>query len=157
MEEIEKEMNQVITKVIEKIAEQYLEKLIDYIDKYVYEPKKPKKYKRTYEFMDSFQKLPQAKIKMSEIIQEIYFDSSKLTYKQQSSGLWQHGVEGENYTKRMAEILNDSELNKQYSQVEGGLNIGKNGYYWEEFLKYIKENIVKDVQAEFKRNGVILN
>lgn len=156
MEDIEKQINKIISQVIEEIAEQYLKKLIEYIEKYVYEPKEPKQYKRTYEFLNSFQKLPQAKKVMREIIQEIYFDSKKLTYKKQDSELWQHGVEGSNYTKRMAEILNNETLNKKYSQVEGALNIGTNGYYWEEFSKYIDDNIVKDIKTGVIRRGVML-
>lgn len=156
MKELEKQINQIISEVINEIAENYLKKLTEYIEKYVYQPKEPKQYKRTYEFLNSFQKLPQAKKVMREIIQEIYFDSNKLTYKEQSSGLWQHGIEGSNYVARMAEILNKESLNKKYSQVEGALNIGTNGYYWEEFSKYIDENIVKDIKTSFSKRGVML-
>jgi len=156
MDEIEKEMNKIIADVIDEIAEKYLKKLTEYIEKYVYQPKEPKQYKRTYEFLNSFQKLPQAKKVTKSFIQEIYFDSEKLEYKKQPSGFWQHGIEGSNYTKRMAEILNSETLNKKYSQVEGALNIGTNGYYWEEFLKYIDENIVKDIKIGFIRRGVML-
>lgn len=156
MDELEKEINQIISEVIDEIAENYLKKLTEYIEKYVYEPKEPKQYKRTYEFLNSFEKLPQAKKVMREIIQEIYFDSKKLTYEKQASGLWQHGVEGSNYIKRMAEILNNETLNKKYSQVEGALNIGTNGYYWEEFSKYIDDNVVKDIKTSFNKRGVML-
>ena len=156
MEKIENQINKIIVEVTNEIAENYLKKLTEYIEKYVYEPKEPKQYKRTYEFLASFQKLPQAKKVMSEIIQEIYFDNKKLTYKEQASGLWQHGVEGSNYTSKMAEILNNEALNKQYSQVKGALNIGINGYYWEEFSKYIDENVVRDIKTGFIKRGVML-
>ncbi len=156
MNEIENKINQIISEVINEIAEIYLKKLSEYIEKYVYEPKEPKQYKRTYEFLNSFQKLPQAKKVMKEFIQEVYFDSNKLTYNQQPSGLWQHGIEGNNYSKKMAEILNNETLNKKYSQVEGALNIGINGYYWNEFLKYIDENIIRDIKNVFIKRGVML-
>lgn len=156
MENIEKQINQIISQVIEEIAEQYLKKLIEYIEKYVYQPNEPRKYKRTNQFLYSFDKLPKAKKAMNEIIQEIYFDSSKLIYKKQESGIWQHGIEGNNYTSRMAEILNSEQLNKQYSQIEGALNIGLKGLYWDEFLKYIDKNLVKDIQTSFNKKGVML-
>lgn len=156
MDELENQVNQIISAVINELAENYLKKLCEYIEKYVYNPKEPKQYKRTYEFLNSFQKLPQAKKVMKEFIQEIYFDSNKLTYKEQPSGLWQYGVAGSNYTTRMAEILNNETLNKQYSQVKGALNIGTNGYYWEEFLKYIDDNITRDIKTGFIKRGVML-
>lgn len=156
MEDIEKQINQIISQVIEEIAEQYLKKLLEYIEQYVYQPNEPRKYKRTNQFLYSFDKLPKAKKAMNEIIQEIYFDSSKLIYKKQESGIWQHGIEGNNYTSRMAEILNSEQLNKQYSQIEGALNIGLKGLYWDEFLKYIDRNLVKDIQTSFNKRGVML-
>lgn len=156
MEKLEKQISQIISQVIDEITEKYLNKLVEYIEKYVYQPEESKQYKRTYEFLNSFQKLPQVKKVMREIIQEIYFDSNKLTYKKQSSGLWQHGIESSNYVVRMAEILNSESLNKKYSQVGGALNIGTNGYYWEEFSKYIDENIVNDIKTSFSKRGVML-
>ena len=156
MEDIEKQINQIISEIIEEITEQYLKKLIQYIDKYVYQPNEPKQYKRTNQFLNSFVKLPQAKKVMSEIIQEIYFDSSSLVYREQESGIWQHGVEGSNYTTKMAEILNSKILNEQYSQLGGGLNIGLKGLYWEEFLKDIDENLIRDIQTSFSKKGMML-
>lgn len=156
MEELEKQINSIIAQVIDDIADQYLKKLAEYIEKYVYEPREPKQYKRTNQFLESFQKLPKVKQTMREIIQEIYFDSRNLVYKKQESGLWQHGIEESNYSSRMAEILNSESLNKKFSQVEGALNIGENGYYWEEFSKYIDENIAKDIKTEFSKRGVML-
>ncbi len=156
MEKIEKQINQIMSQVINEIAENYLRTLIDYIEKYVYEPKQPKKYERTNQFLNSFEKLPQAKMVMNEIIQEIYFNSSKLVYKEQENGIWQHGTEESNYTTKMAEILNSETLNKQYSQLGGALNIGLKGLYWEEFLKYIDENLIKDIKTSFNKRGVML-
>lgn len=156
MEDLEQQINQILYQVIDELAKKYLIKLVEFIEKYVYEPNKPKKYERTNQFLQSFVKLPQAKKVMKEIIQEIYFDSNKLTYKKQSSGLWQHGIDGNSYVARMAEILNDESLNKKYSQAKGALNIGINGYYWQEFLKYIDENIEKDIKVSFNRKGVML-
>lgn len=156
MDKLGKQINQIISQVIEEIAEQYLKKLIEYIEKYVYQSNEPKKYKRTNQFLNSFEKLPQAKKVMSEIIQEIYFNSNKLVYKKQESSIWQHGIDGNNYTTQMAEILNNQMLNKKYSQLGGALNIGIKGLYWEEFLKYIDTNLVKDIQANFNKRGVLL-
>lgn len=156
MEELENQINQILSKVVNEIAESYLKILIDYIEKYVYEPKQPKQYKRTNQFLDSFEKLPQAKQVLNEIIQEIYFNSGKLVYEVQESGIWQHGIEGNNYTNNMAEILNSKTLNEKYSQLGGALNIGTNGLYWDEFLKYIDENLIKDIQTVFSKKGVML-
>lgn len=156
MEDIEKQINKIICEVIDEIAEQYLKKLIEYIEKYVYEPKEPKQYKRTNQFLYSFEKLSKAKKAMNEIIQEIYFNSKNLVYKKQENDIWQHGVEGSNYTSKMAEILNSEILNKQYSQIEGALNIGRKGLYWDEFLKYIDNNLIKDIQTSFSKKGVML-
>lgn len=156
MKDIEKEINKIISEVINEIAEQYLKILIEYIEKYVYEPKEPKQYKRTNQFLYSFERLSKAKKAMNEIIQEIYFNSSNLVYKKQDSDIWQHGVEGNNYTSKMAEILNSENLNKQYSQIEGALNIGSKGLYWDEFLKYIDNNLIGDIQMSFSKKGVML-
>ncbi len=156
MEEVEKQINQILVRVINEIADSYLKILIGYIEKYVYEPKQPKQYKRTNQFLNSFEKLPQAKQALNEIIQEIYFNSNKLVYEVQESGIWQHGIEGNSYTNKMAEILNSQTLNKKYSQLSGALNIGTNGLYWNEFLKYIDENLVKDIQTAFSKKGVML-
>lgn len=156
MEELEKQINQILFEVINEIADSYLKILIDYIEKYVYQPNEPRKYERTNEFLNSFEKLPQAKKVIKEIVQEIYFDKTKLNYKQQSSGIWQHGTKNSNYTSQMAEILNSQTLNKKYSQLGGALNIGTNGLYWDEFLKYIDENLVKDIQIIFSKKGVML-
>lgn len=156
MENIEKQINLITAEVINEIAESYLKILIDYIEKYVYQPNEPMKYERTNQFLNSFEKLPQAKKVMREIVQEIYFDKAKLNYKQQSSGIWQHGTKNSNYTSQMAEILNSQTLNMKYSQLGGGLNIGTKGFYWDEFLKYIDENLVKDIQTAFRKKGVML-
>ncbi len=156
MEKLEKKINQIITEVIEEVAEQYLKILIEHIEKYVYEPKEPRQYKRTNQFLYSFEKLSKAKNTMNEIIQEIYFNSSNLIYKKQDSDIWQHGVEGSNYTNKMAEILNSETLNKQYSQIKGALNVGNKGLYWDEFLKYIDNNLIKDIKMSFSKKGVML-
>ena len=83
MIDIEKQINQIISQVIDDIAEEYLNKLAEYIQRYVYEPNEPTQYKRTYQFLNSFVKLPKAKKVMGEIIQEIYFESDKLSYEKQ--------------------------------------------------------------------------
>ena len=156
MIDIEKQINQIISQVIDDIAEEYLNKLAEYIQRYVYEPNEPTQYKRTYQFLNSFVKLPKAKKVMGEIIQEIYFESDKLSYEKQSSGIWQHGTEENNYANRMAEILNSKEMNSRYSQLGGALNIGLNGLYWEEFLKDIDKNLVNDIKTAFSKKGVML-
>ena len=156
MVNIEKQIKQIISQVIEEIAEKYLNQLVEYIERYVYEPNVPTKYERTYQFLNSFTKLPKAKKIMGEILQEIYFESDKLSYRKQSSGIWQHGTEEYNYTNRMAEILNSKEMNSRYSQLGGALNIGISGLYWEEFLKYIDKNLINDLKNAFAKKGVML-
>lgn len=153
---IEKQINQIINQVIEEIAEKYLNQLIEYIEKYVYEPNEPTKYERTHQFLNSFTKFPKAKKIMGGILQEIYFESANLSYRKQSSGIWQHGREEHNYTKKMAEILNSKEMNSRYSQLGGALNIGISGLYWEEFLKYIDKNLTNDLKNAFAKKGVML-
>lgn len=157
MEDLEKQINMIISKVIDSVTDKYLKQLRLYIEKYVYQPNEPSRYERTGEFLDSFERLPNAKKLMGDFIQEIYFNPELLSYKKQNSGFWQHGINSFDFRDKMANILNSSEQNKTYSQTEwGALNVGLNGYYWEEFKKYTESHLINDIKSEFKKHGLAI-
>ena len=167
LDKIYQEINIKLEKIIDKVTDKTLELLKETITEEIYEPRKPEKYQRTFDFRDrawvktKVQTIGfglingQLNSTTSGVWQMIYFDGKKMSY---SPSKYIHGTQGYDRRTKMAYILSDPIENEYESEFWGALNVQwARGYnYWTAFLVNWHDEIIKWFEQEAKKEGLQL-
>lgn len=141
------EINEALEKVIDAVAEKALSLLKRCIDETIYSPKRPKQYKRTYEFKDKAFEIK--KDHMKKLMRQIIFNGSNLTY---NPSEYQHGGKNVDRTSLMAYILDsDTGANMDNSDWGGALNVYTNQSYWRVFIQRLDKELDTYIQDELNK------
>lgn len=141
------EINEALEKVIDTVAEKALSLLKKCIDEAVYNPQRPKQYKRTYEFKDKAFEVK--KDHMKKLMRQIIFNGSNLTY---NPSEYQHGGKNVDRTSLMAYILDsDTGANMDNSDWGGALNVYTNQSYWRVFIQRLDKELDTYIQDELNK------
>lgn len=141
------EINEALEKVIDAVAEKALSLLKECILEQVYVPRRPKRYKRTFEFEEIAFEVKKDHIK--KLMRQIIFDGSNLTY---NALEYQHGGLYENRTSLMAYILDhDTGANRDNSDWGGALNVPTKQSYWRVFIQRLDKELDTYIQDELNK------
>jgi len=117
---------------VEKVAQRCKEELRSYVREDFYNQYAPKYYDRTYSFLFS------ATYKMlSGQSASVFIDTGVMNYLGQPSG-----ITGD-YVAKMASL-----------GFHGSPEIFREGYFWEDFMKWAEMNIPHLMKAELKKQGL---
>lgn len=127
-DELEKYIKKCMSIAMRNTADILTRKLVDYIEEDFYNLYSPRVYERSYQFKDSpkFQML-------SSTIAEIFVDTDSMNYEDAT---------GDYVAKLAARGFHGNEL------------IFREGYYWEDFLKYCYENSRNIYMLELRKQGL---
>ena len=126
--ELEKYINKCISIALRNTADILTKKLVDYIDEDFYSLYNPRVYIRSYQLQDSpkFQML-------SNAIAEVFVDTDSMNYEDATG----------DYVAKLAA-----------RGFHGNKYIFREGYYWEDFLKYCHENARNIYMLELRKLGL---
>lgn len=146
--------------VIEEVSKKVYETLVKVIKSEIYDGDTPKRYQRTYDFLNAFQ-LQNVKTYSDKLTRELIYNWRKMrppkrvSIRDEEYLNYTHGdaERGIDRRKDLWWILNNADTNLQSSEFGGALNIGGSGYL-EVFNAYLQRDFWKWVDAAAKKQGL---
>lgn len=140
-----------LNKVVDKMSERALSLLKEIIEKEIYEPRRPREYKRTGDFLNSAWFTTEVKKTIMEFTSTLYFDGSKMRYNPSN---YQHGNDYADRREDMADILSNYIKNMEESDWGGALNVSSEYDYWQEFQYFLYKQIPIWFEEECRKIGL---
>lgn len=159
--QLNKEFNIILEKVIKNVSDILLKDFLNHLDATIYAAPKGD-YVRNREnggFYSGWEIKENQSSAIHGYIRSLVFNGSNLVAPSYNNGLAHGGATGGDQRGKMAWILNDIIANYDYS-YNGGAKylsdaVGNYGGYWDTYLAGLDDKIVKWLDEEFNRYGIV--